>query len=111
MVGLGNLRCQYQEVSILALIVGINRFSAENLKVESQDGLTDTLIWGGLGNLRFLQDNSILIVTEDVFWRAAKIPGSILRPQTPLSYPSQKKTAQKDVTAETEIKSALKKTQ
>ena len=24
MVGLGNLRCQYQEVSIVALIVGIN---------------------------------------------------------------------------------------
>ncbi len=58
MVGLGNLRCQYQEVSIVALTVGINRFSAENLKVESQmDGLTDTLIWGGLGNLRFLQEN------------------------------------------------------
>jgi hypothetical protein len=47
----------------------------------------------------------------DVFWRTAKIPGSILRPQTPLSYPSQKKTAQKDVTAETALKSALKKTQ
>jgi len=28
-VGLGNLRCQYQEVSIVALIVGINRFFAE----------------------------------------------------------------------------------
>jgi hypothetical protein len=28
-VGLGNLRCQYQEVLIVALIVGINRFSAE----------------------------------------------------------------------------------
>jgi hypothetical protein len=31
-VGLGNLLCQYQEVSIVALIVGINRinrFSAE----------------------------------------------------------------------------------
>ena len=56
-----------------------------------------------------LNNNSILIVTVDVFWRAAKIPGSILRPQTPLSYPSQKKTAQKDVTAETALKSALKK--
>jgi hypothetical protein len=28
-VMLGNLQCQYQEVLILALIVGINRFSAE----------------------------------------------------------------------------------
>ena len=28
-VGLGNLQCQYQEVSIVALIVGIKRFSAE----------------------------------------------------------------------------------
>ena len=28
-VGLGNIRCQYQEVSIVALIVGINSFSAE----------------------------------------------------------------------------------
>ncbi len=56
MVGLANLRCQYQEVSIVALIVGINRFSAENLKVISRtDRLTDKLIWGGLGNLRFLQ--------------------------------------------------------
>ena len=60
-VGLGNLRCQYQEVSIVALIVGINRFSAENLKVELQkDRLTDELIWGGLGNLRFLQVNPSL---------------------------------------------------
>jgi hypothetical protein len=40
-----------------------------------------------------LNNNSILIVTVDVFWRAAKIPGSILRPQTPLSYPSQKKNS------------------
>jgi hypothetical protein len=32
---------------------------------------------------------------EQVFWHAAKIPESILRPQTPLSYPS-KKTAQSD---------------
>ena len=54
MVGLGNLRCQYQEVLIVALIVGINRFSAENLKWIT-DGMTDELIWGGLGNLRFLQ--------------------------------------------------------
>ena len=36
--------------------VGPGRFSAENLKVESQtDRLTDELIWGGLSNLRFLQ--------------------------------------------------------
>jgi hypothetical protein len=59
-VGLGNLRCQYQEVSIVASIVGINRLSAEKLKVISQtDRLTDELIWGGLGNLRFLQVNEI----------------------------------------------------
>jgi hypothetical protein len=38
-----------------------------------------------------------------------KFQGQILRPQTPLSYPSQKKTVQKDVTAETALKSALKK--
>ena len=37
--------------------VGPGRFSAENLKVDDgqKDGLTDELIWGGLGNLRFLQ--------------------------------------------------------
>jgi hypothetical protein len=32
-----------------------------------------------------------------VFWRAEKNTGVILRPQTPLSYPSQKKTVQNDV--------------
>jgi hypothetical protein len=43
--------------------VGINRFSAENLKVELQtDRLTDELIWGGLGNLQFLQVNKMLHV-------------------------------------------------
>ena len=35
---------------------------------------------------------------EQVFWRAAKNTRVILRPQTPLSYPSQKKTVQNDVT-------------
>jgi hypothetical protein len=35
---------------------------------------------------------------EQVFWRAARITGVILRTQTPLSYPSQKKTVQNDVT-------------
>jgi hypothetical protein len=36
---------------------------------------------------------------EQVFWRAARNTGSIfLRPQTPLSYPSKKKTVQNDVT-------------
>jgi hypothetical protein len=35
---------------------------------------------------------------EQVFWRAARNTGVILRPQTPLSYPSQKKTVQNDVT-------------
>jgi hypothetical protein len=29
LVGLSNQRCQYQEVSIVALIIGINRFSAD----------------------------------------------------------------------------------
>jgi hypothetical protein len=48
---------------------------------------------------------------EQVFWRTAKNPREILRPQTLLSYPSQKKTAQSDVTAETALKSALKKPQ
>ena len=37
------------------------------------------------------------------------VAGSILRPQTPLSYPSQNKAAQSDVTAETVLKSALNK--
>jgi hypothetical protein len=37
-------------------------------------------------------------VQEQVFWRAARNTGVILRPQTPLSYPSQKKTVQNDVT-------------
>jgi hypothetical protein len=41
----------------------------------------------------------------------SKNPREILRPQTPLSYPSKKKTAQSDVPAETALKSALKKTQ
>jgi hypothetical protein len=35
---------------------------------------------------------------EQVFWRAEKNTRVILRPQTPLSYPSQKKTVQNDVT-------------
>jgi hypothetical protein len=35
---------------------------------------------------------------EKVFWRAARNTGVILRPQTALSYPSQKKTVQNDVT-------------
>jgi hypothetical protein len=47
--------------------------------------------------------------TEQVFWFAEKKLGSILRSQTPLSYPSQNKTAQSDVTAETALKSKLKK--
>jgi hypothetical protein len=46
---------------------------------------------------------------EQVFWHAAKNPKEILRPQTPLSSTSQKKTVQSDVTAETALKSALKK--
>ena len=37
--------------------VGPGRFSAEKLKVISEDGQTDKLIWGGLGNLQFLQVN------------------------------------------------------
>ncbi len=35
---------------------------------------------------------------EQVFWRAARNTGVILRPQTPLSYLSQKKSVQNDVT-------------
>ncbi len=37
-------------------------------------------------------------VLSKFFWRAARNTGVILRPQTPLSYPSQKKTVQNDVT-------------
>jgi hypothetical protein len=47
--------------------------------------------------------------TEQVFWCTEKKSGSILRSQTPLSYPSQNKIAQSDVTAETALKSALLK--
>ena len=60
-----------------------------------------------------LNNNSILcyfIVTVDVFWCAEKNTRVILGSQTSLSYPSQNKTAQSDVTAETVLKSALKKT-
>jgi hypothetical protein len=35
---------------------------------------------------------------EQVFWRAEKNTRVILRSQTPLSYPSQNKTVQSDVT-------------
>jgi hypothetical protein len=35
---------------------------------------------------------------EQVFWRAARNTGVILRPQTPLSYPSKTKTVRNDVT-------------
>jgi hypothetical protein len=38
---------------------------------------------------------------EQVFWHAENNTGVILRPQTPQSNPSQNKTAQSDVTAET----------
>ena len=48
---------------------------------------------------------------ETVSVAVGTIPLPILRPQTPLSYPSQNKTAQSDVTAETALKSALKITQ
>jgi len=48
---------------------------------------------------------------EQVFWRATRNTGVNLRPQTPLSYPSQKKTVQNDVTLiHSQLKSALKKT-
>ncbi len=63
MVGLGNLRCQYQEVSIVALIMGINIFRRKiksDLSDRQTDRQTDELIWGGLGNLRFLQVKVVL---------------------------------------------------
>ena len=44
------------------------------------------------------QDQTGKAESEQVFWRAARNTGVILRPQTPLSYPSQKKTVQNDVT-------------
>jgi hypothetical protein len=47
---------------------------------------------------------------EQVFWRAEKNTRIILKSQTPLSYPSQNKTAQSDVSAKTALKSAQKKT-
>ena len=45
-----------QFTSILNFLGIFHRLSAGNLKVELRtDGQTDTLIWGWLGNLRFLQ--------------------------------------------------------
>jgi hypothetical protein len=41
---------------------------------------------------------TIAAANNPIFWCAAKNTGVFLRPQTPLSYPSQKKTAQSDVT-------------
>ena len=54
-----------QFTSILNFVGIFHRLSAENLKVEIRaEGQTDTLIWGGLGNLRFLQVNEIVIYTQ-----------------------------------------------
>jgi hypothetical protein len=41
---------------------------------------------------------TIAAANNPIFWRTAKNTGVFLRPQTPLSYPSQKKTVQSDVT-------------
>ncbi len=49
--------------------------------------------------------------SEQFSWHAKKIPREIIRSQNPLSYPSQKKTAQRDVTAKTALKLWLRKTQ
>jgi hypothetical protein len=53
----------------------------------------------------------VWVGTEQVFWHAAKNPREILRPQTPLRSPSQKKTAQSDATADTVLKIRTKKNQ
>ena len=50
---------------------------------------------GTLGGLRSESDQASF---EQVFWRAEINTRVILRPQTPLSYPSQKNTVQNDVT-------------
>jgi NADPH:quinone reductase-like Zn-dependent oxidoreductase len=44
---------------------------------------------------------TIAAANNPIFWRTAKNTGVILRPQTPLSYSSQKKTEQSDVTRNT----------
>jgi hypothetical protein len=74
--------------------VGPGRFSAENLKVIWQ---TDELIWGGLGNLRFLQVNILICCgpelcllftycTFDLSWQTGPWKSRILlRPWTPYS--------------------------
>jgi hypothetical protein len=51
---------------------------------------------GGLNQIR--EQKSKWASFEQVFWRAEKNTGVILRPQTPPIYPSQKKTVQNDVT-------------
>jgi hypothetical protein len=53
-------------------------------------------VLGGLNHNR--EQKSKWASFVQVFWRAEKNTGVILRPQTPLSYPSQKKTVQNDVT-------------
>jgi hypothetical protein len=50
------------------------------------------------GKLGGLRSESGQASFEQVFWRAEKNTRVILRPQTPLSYPSQKNTVQNDVT-------------
>ncbi len=53
----------------------------------------------------------VMVPQEHFSWRAVEICRENLRPQSPESYPSQKKAAQRDVTTETALKSGLRKTQ
>jgi hypothetical protein len=52
-----------------------------------------------------------MVLRERFSWHTEEIRREILRPQNPESCPSQKKTAQRDVTTETALKSGLRKTQ
>jgi hypothetical protein len=53
----------------------------------------------------------VMVLRECFPWQAEEICREILRPQNPESCPSQKKSAQRDVTTETALKSGLRKTQ
>ncbi len=47
--------------------------------------------------------------SDQLSWCAKKNPMEIIRLKNPLSCPSKKKTAQRDLTAETALKSSLRK--
>jgi hypothetical protein len=82
------------------------RWTTQGERVESDEGATSwrrtaTEVGGRrrrVGRSQSDQRTEEWASFEQVFWRAEKNTGVILRSQTPLSYPSQKKTVQSDVT-------------